>query len=295
MYSCPKRNGFLPVLWHNHLSDLSDGLGRKLRRQACRYNDQTTRLGLMIRPKRIYVEEMLDAGVGTDNDVAENLADLRFINRRMGGTSVVISNLERILSAQRPGEISLLDVGTGSADIPNAVQRLCRSLGISANIVALDLSERNLRIARARLGIEPGIELVQADALRLPFPDSSFDFVTASLFLHHFLESEVRELLSGFTRVARRSVLVNDLARSFVPYYFFRLFGRLFTRSYLTRNDGAISVLRGFTADELRDIASGSCSGKFEVRSVFPYRLSLVVDCASSSPAGSAFANSSTK
>jgi hypothetical protein len=249
----------------------------------------------MIRPKRIYVQEMLDAGIGSDNDVAENLADLRFINRRMGGASVVLGDLEKILIARRPAEISLLDVGTGSADIPNAVQRLCRSLGISSRIVALDLSDRNLRIARARLGIEPGIELVQADALHLPFPDASFDFVTASLFLHHFLESEVKELLGGFNRVARTSVLVNDLARSFVPYYFFRLFGRLFTRSFLTRNDGAISVLRGFTAAELRDIASESCSGTFEVRRVFPYRLSLVVDCTSPGVIPSAFANSRAK
>ncbi|HEY6333984.1 MAG TPA: SAM-dependent methyltransferase, partial [Blastocatellia bacterium] len=74
-------------------------------------------------------------------------------------------------------------------------------------------------------------------------------------------------------------VIVNDLARSFVPYYFFRLFGRLFTRSFLTRNDGAVSVLRGFTAAELRELASQVCPGAFVVNSVFPYRLLMVVDC----------------
>jgi 2-polyprenyl-3-methyl-5-hydroxy-6-metoxy-1,4-benzoquinol methylase len=233
----------------------------------------------MLRPKRIYVQEMLDAGVGTDDDVSENLADLRFINRRLGGAGVVLDALERGLQGETPQALSLLDIGTGSADIPNAVSSRWRSAGIQSHIAALDLSGRNLRIARSRLGIEPGIELVQGDAMNLPFAPKSFDFVTASLFLHHFTESEIRVLLAGFVRTARKSVIVNDLARSFVPYYFFRLFGRLFTKSFLTRNDGAISVLRGFTGAELSELASQSCPGTFVVKSVFPYRLLMIVDC----------------
>jgi 2-polyprenyl-3-methyl-5-hydroxy-6-metoxy-1,4-benzoquinol methylase len=233
----------------------------------------------MLTPKRIYIEEMLDAGVGTDDDVSENLADLRFINRRLGGAGVVLGALEKGVAGEKPVSLSLLDIGTGSADIPNQVCRRWASRGIDSHIVALDLSSRNLRIARTRLGIERAIELVQADALSLPFAPKSFDFVTASLFLHHFTESEISRLLEGFTRIARKSVIVNDLARSFVPYYFFRLFGRLFTRSFLTRNDGAISVLRGFTAAELRELASQVCPGSFVVNSVFPYRLLMIVDC----------------
>jgi len=233
----------------------------------------------MLTPKRIYVQEMLDAGEGTDDDVSENLADLRFINRRLGGASVVLGALETALEGKRPESLSLLDIGTGSADIPNEVCRRWTAAGIRFHIAALDLSSRNLRIARSRLGIEPQVDLIQADALNLPFAPGSFDFVTASLFLHHFTEAEITRLLEGFTRIARRSVIVNDLARSFVPYYFFRLFGRLFTRSFLTRNDGAISVLRGFTAAELRDLAAQVRPGSFVVNNIFPYRLLLVVDC----------------
>src|SRR5580704_2211921 len=230
----------------------------------------------MLRPKRIYVQEMLDAGVGTDDDVSENLADLRFINRRLGGAGVVLDALNQGLKGETPQALSLLDIGTGSADIPNAVSSRWRSIGIQSHIAALDLSGRNLRIARSRLGIEPGIELVQGDAMNLPFAPKSFDFVTASLFLHHFNESEIKVLLEGFVRTARKSVIVNDLARSFVPYYFFRLFGRLFTRSFLTRNDGAISVLRGFTAAELSELASQACPGAFVVNNVLPYRLLMI-------------------
>ena len=123
----------------------------------------------MLTPKRIYVEELLDAGEGTDDDVARNLLDLRRINRFLGGTKVVLDALESFARNREAKQLSLLDVGTGSADIPTAVVEWCKGRGINAMVSALDLSERNFRIARTRLGINREIELVRADSLNLPF------------------------------------------------------------------------------------------------------------------------------
>src|SRR6185503_7419071 len=179
----------------------------------------------MLTPKRIYVEELLDAGEGTDDDVARNLSDLRRINRFLGGTKVVLSALESFARNGEVKQLSLLDVGTGSADIPAAVVEWCKERGINAMVSELDLSERNLRIARTRLGINREIELIRADSLNLPFRARSFDFVTASLFLHHFRDDDVVRLLADFARVARRAIIVNDLVRNLIPYYFTRLTG----------------------------------------------------------------------
>ncbi|HVG19087.1 MAG TPA: methyltransferase domain-containing protein [Blastocatellia bacterium] len=230
----------------------------------------------MLTPKRIYVEELLDAGEGTDEDVARNLSDLRRINRLLGGTKVVIAALSSHLDAREAARVSLLDVGTGSADIPTAISRWCDSRGVEPLIVALDISGRNLRIARTRLGIGGGVELVRADSLRLPFTGRSFDFVTASLFLHHFQDEDVVRLLADFSRVARRAVIINDLVRNLIPYYFARLTGPVLATSFLTRNDGPVSVLRGFTADEMKSLAARAGLRHVEVKRVFPYRLSLV-------------------
>jgi hypothetical protein len=232
----------------------------------------------MLTPERIYEEELLDAGAGTDDDVRKNLLDLRRINRLLGGTRVVLRALESSFEASPATEVSLLDIGTGSADIPSAVADWARARGISPALVAVDLSERNLRIARRDIGISPDVELVRADALSLPFGPRSFDFVSASLFLHHFTDADVVRLLSGFARVARRAVIVNDLVRNLVPYYFIRLTGPVFATSFLTRNDGPVSVLRGFTAPELSRLGERAGLSRFSVRRQFPYRLSLVAD-----------------
>lgn len=231
----------------------------------------------MLTPKeRIYVEELLDIGAGTDEDVARSLADLRRINRYLGGAAAVIRALEAELMRDRINCASLLDVGTGSADIPDAILSWCSRRGIRAHIVALDISERNLRVARSKLGVNAAIELIRADALNLPFAPDSFDYVAASLFLHHFREGDCIRLLEEFARVGRRAIIINDLVRNLVPYYFIRLGWPLFARSFLTRHDGPVSVLRGFTSEELAQMARRAGLKRFRVERRFPYRLILV-------------------
>jgi len=233
---------------------------------------------IMLTPKRIYEEELLDAGEGTDEDVARSLCDLRRVNRFLGGRKVVLRAISSCLDGTSPERVSLLDVGTGSADIPMAVAESCGLRGLDTFIAAVDISERNLRISRARLGISSEIHLVRADSLRLPFAARSFDFVTASLFLHHFRDDDVVRLLADFGRIARRAVIINDLVRNLVPYYFTRIAGPILATSFLTRNDGPVSVLRGFTRDEMNDLALRAGLRVRELKRVFPYRLSLVAD-----------------
>jgi SAM-dependent methyltransferase len=230
----------------------------------------------LLTPDRIYQQELLDAGDGTDDEVVGNLSDLRRLNQLLGGTRAVVEAVSESFDSSRK-DMSLLDVGTGSADIPSAVAARLRSLDVNPSITAMDMSERNLRLTRARLKIDESLALVRADAFQLPFADRSFDFVIASQFLHHFREDEILRLLREFARVARIKIIVHDLMRNLAPYYFMRAAGAVF-ESRLTRNDAPVSVLRGFTAKELRQLARLSGLTRFRVRRVFPYRLLMIAD-----------------
>lgn len=235
----------------------------------------------MMTPKRIYQEELLDAGAGGDEDVARNLADLRRINRFLGGKKVVLRAISSCLGDAQLEPVSILDVGTGSADLPMAVAESCKARGLATFVTAVDISERNLRISRERLGVCPEVNLVRADSLSLPFAARSFDFVTASLFLHHFRDDDVVRLLADFGRIAKRAVIVNDVVRHLVPYYLMRIIGPLLATSFLTRNDAPVSVLRGFTTDEMNDLARLAGLKVREMKRVFPYRLSMVAEARS--------------
>lgn len=209
---------------------------------------------------RPHIAELLDLGAAPRAEVARSLADLRRINRWLGGRSVLL----RMLEAERLGRFSLLDVGAGSGDLGAAV--LARFP--DARVVLCDLKPRHLETTLPR---------VAAAAERLPFRDASFDFVAASLFLHHFHNADAARLLGLFGRLARRAVLINDLERHWFPMLFIRLAAPVFARSYITRHDAVASIRQAFLPRELRELARAAGFADVTVRRHLPwFRLSLV-------------------
>ncbi len=116
---------------------------------------------------------------------------------------------------------------------------------------------------------------MRGDVLRLPFDAGAFDYVMCSLFTHHFRDDACVSVLGEMARVARRRVYCIDLHRHPIAYYFYTTAGRLFLHNRLVREDGALSILRGFRPRELSRLAgrAGLSDGRVERR--FPYRLVL--------------------
>ena len=184
-----------------------------------------------------------------------NLRDIRRANRWFGGTRAVVTTLTPLLSAQHPmTPLSILDVATGSADIPIALASWAEREGCSLRLVATDLQPDVLAVANEAVGTS-GIVVEQADALDLPYPDGSFDVVTLSLALHHFEPDDAIRVLGEMGRVARQMMVVNDLERSWAGYAGAWLFGRLLTSNQMTRNDAPLSVRRAYTQPEALALA----------------------------------------
>ena len=207
--------------------------------------------------------------------LAGNLRDIRRANRWLGGTRTVVNALVHVLPAPGTGEpISILDVATGSADIPVAVAGWAAREGRNVSIVATDLQPDVLAVARA--AEQPGrITVELADALNLPYPDDAFDVVTLSLALHHFDGDDALRVLQEMRRVGRRALIVNDLERSRPGYAGAWLFGRLLTTNRMTRNDAPLSVRRAYTRPEALALAHTAGWHDARVRSVPPFRYVL--------------------
>ncbi|HEY0076961.1 MAG TPA: methyltransferase domain-containing protein [Abditibacteriaceae bacterium] len=220
-------------------------------------------------------EELLDLNRGSLSDVRQSLQDIRRINAWLGGLSLTCKSVFDLLEKRGVQSATVLDVGTGSADIPQRLVEQGRRRGYDLKVIALDLSERHLQIAREYVDGMKEIELMRGDAFALPLEDKSVDMVVSSLFLHHFRAPQIVEILQEWERVSRCGWMANDLVRHPLALAFFRATGPIFARSYLTRHDGAASIRRAYTAGEMRAIVQKQFP-QAQVRGHFPYRLSVI-------------------
>lgn len=226
---------------------------------------------------RIDQPELLDQGHGTTEDVAANLAEMWKINRVLGGLRALTKHLYPRLAYMQE-LVTIIDLGTGSADIPTAIVAWMRARHKPASIIPIDWSARNLAIARLRVNGIGSINLLQGDAMRLPFAQESVDFVIATLMLHHFNSQQAIQLLRGAYAVAQRAIIISDLVRGWLPYIAFKLAQPIFARNYLTRCDGALSIRRAYTPHELRALAEAAGLPHARVYTHSPWRMTLVAD-----------------
>lgn len=211
-------------------------------------------------------------------ELARSLADLRGVNRWLGSTRVILHHLGRLVARHPRPSYRILDVATGSGDIPLQVAAWARRKGLKMEIVATDNHPTTLALAERHTAAEPAVRVQAADALGLPFGDTEFHFALCSTALHHFDEMDdavrvVREL----DRVSSIGWIVNDLSRSRPALLGARLLAATVWRAHpVTAHDGPLSVRRSFTADELRALASAAAIDGTTVHRHVPFRLALV-------------------
>ena len=191
--------------------------------------------------------------------------DLTLVNQYLGDNRAILKHLGRMTAGNTREGSTILDIGTGSADIPIAIAKWARENGIHFEITAIDNNPMALDIARSRARGYPGVNIFKEDALEMPFPDKSFDFVLCSKTLHHLNSEEAVRLIKEAARVSRRGYMIMDLRRGWIPYILICLLTRLFTANRLTRNDGPLSVLRSFTPQELALLATSAGEKRFQV------------------------------
>ena len=197
--------------------------------------------------RRIRAEILDDPAVGPET-LTRSMRDVVTSNRFFGGAGAVVAEMRTFLP-RLGSTVTLLDVGTGLGDIPQAARGLAEEHGVTLTTFGVDAAEGLARASRSGTG-----ESVCADALSLPFRDDAFDVVTCSQVLHHFAGAAALRLVREMNRVARRRVLISDLRRSWLAA------AGLWTASFplrfhpVSRHDGVLSVLRGFTRPELSDM-----------------------------------------
>jgi len=239
-------------------------------------------------------EEQIDDPNASIEDLASSMEDVAQTNRFFGGTHSVISAVSRLLHNVPPGRtVRVLDIATGTADIPIALARWSSWHGIRLQITGIDNQKSMLDLADRRIatGIpytkvfpswserrERDIQLIQADAAALPFTDGSFDIATCALAFHHLGYDASVKLLKSMDRLTTRGFVVTDLRRDLPTLLAVKAGIMLIGGHPFTRHDSLASVRRSFSKDEWADLAKDSGGANIHVGSHLYYRLTMIQD-----------------
>ena len=227
-------------------------------------------------------EKMDDFSITTDERLGRALRELRLVNRLLGGVRAVRLELEPVLRQRRGGTLSVLDVGTGIADLPERIVECGERQNVAVKVTALDANPATVEFAADSLDTRMDATLRERVDVRVgdvfdlrEFADGAFDVAIASLFLHHFYADDVVRAIREMSRVAALGLIVNDLYRHRVAYAAIQGIAHLMPVSDVFMHDGPASVRRGFTPRELRDIAKDAGLHHARVRRRWAYRLVL--------------------
>jgi ubiquinone/menaquinone biosynthesis C-methylase UbiE len=219
--------------------------------------------------------EYIDTGDYTAEEYEGCIGELQLVNRWMGDAHTLKTTLLREIEEKGLRSFWVLDVGAGSGELLRVAATWARQTNRQLRAVGLELNERSAKSIIEESDRFGEISSVRGNALELPFSDAQFDYVICSLFTHHFLDEQVIRILREMSRVARRRIFVIDLHRHPIAYLLYTTLGKLVLHNRLLRHDGALSILRSFKTDELRELAQRAGLRDIRVERHFPYRLVL--------------------
>ena len=211
--------------------------------------------------------EVLDAPDVSPDLVMRSHEDIVRANAWFGGTRAVQARV-RDIASRLPAAPLVVDVGAGTGDVLDAVCDTLRLSGRRPRPIAIDTALTLAPAVRLR-----GSHFVCGSILALPLPTASVDLVIAAQTLHHFPPDLIPAVLQELNRVARYAVLISDLRRSWIAAA--GLWATSFPLGFhpVSRHDGVVSVLRGFTAGELQDMVRDSLRLDADVRRHLGWRV----------------------
>lgn len=226
----------------------------------------------MLKQRSTEIEIMDDLAISGDV-IDQTLRELDTINRFLGGNQISLHMFKKMARGREI--IRLADLGCGGGDILKDMARWCRKNNIEAELIGYDANPHIIEYAKKHTEDFPEIQYVCADILGKEFRKETFDIVHCCLFAHHFDDDTLTQLFRQVKDQTSMGVIVNDLHRHSIAYWSIKLLTGLFSRSYMVRNDAAVSVARSFTRNELHSILTNAGIADYRIRWRWAFRWEL--------------------
>lgn len=210
-------------------------------------------------------EAMDDPAVGTEALHAV-FEDLNRTNTILGGQRITLNAVKKMMEDNPSTGYTICDMGCGDGDLLRRLAFQCRHMPVKTRFIGIDSSRAALAIAVEKSKGYPEIGFSNHNLLEIERAGIKCDIVLCSLTLHHFSENELPLLVRKFAGIARLGIIINDLQRNKLAYYLFKAFSRIFIKTKIAKQDGLISIRRGFSRKELQQLSAALPNLQHQIR-----------------------------
>jgi 2-polyprenyl-3-methyl-5-hydroxy-6-metoxy-1,4-benzoquinol methylase len=222
---------------------------------------------------RSKLKELLDADDIPKEDLFQNLKELNTINTLLGGYNITFSALKKVIKPNI--NYTLVDIGCGGGDTLKQIYSWTKKNKRNINLFGIDIKPVCIEYAKTNSENEK-INYICDDYRNVFNHLKEVDIIHACLFCHHLSEAELIELVR-FAERNKTTLIINDLERNVIAYYAIKILTKLFSKSYLVKNDAPLSVARGFKKQEWIDILAKSGVKNYSVKNKWAFRHEVIV------------------
>nr|WP_315165527.1 methyltransferase domain-containing protein [uncultured Flavobacterium sp.] len=196
--------------------------------------------------------EIMDDFALEGEDLRDALDKIAKINQLLGGNKLTLRGVQSLLtSISKSQKITIVDVGCGNGDMLRTISDFGLENDYKFELIGIDANAFTINHARKLSKCYPDITYKCQDIFSQHFVELKYDILLCTLTLHHFKEDEINKLLTIFNANSNIGIVINDLHRSTIAYRLFQLICIVFRLNKMSREDGLISILRGFKRNEL--------------------------------------------
>jgi 2-polyprenyl-3-methyl-5-hydroxy-6-metoxy-1,4-benzoquinol methylase len=227
---------------------------------------------------RIDADEIMDDFALEGETLRDALDKIAKINKLLGGNKLTLQGVAALVAdIPEETEITIADIGCGNGDMLRMLANYATTNGRNFKLIGVDANRFTANYAKDLSAVYPNIQYECLDVFDAGFANMKYDIVLATLTLHHFNEAEILGLLEVFKRNAKIGIVINDLQRSSIAYRLFQGICFLFRLNDMSREDGLISILRGFKKKELIQFSEKSGFKKYTIRWKWAFRYQWII------------------
>lgn len=222
--------------------------------------------------------EIMDDFLIEGNELHGALDQIASINKLLGGNRITLNGVKQLLQHHdKEVPVAIVDVGCGNGDMLRMLADFAMANGFTFSLTGVDANPNTIAYAK-QLSATYNIKYQCLDVFESGFENLDYDIALCTLTLHHFDNRQITQLLKTFKKNASIGVVVNDLHRSKLAYGLFKVAGVLLGLNKMARYDGAVSILRGFRKNEIKELAEKLGIKKHSIRWRWAFRYQWIIE-----------------